>query len=86
MSRRLTKKTMSLFESIKQIDENGNEYWSAREQWESKIRIALGAKPGEFEARWGELETTMNGIIDVKAFEDACTEAFQPYLDALLGE
>ncbi len=62
------------------------EYWSAREQWESKIRIALGAKPGEFEARWGELETTMNGIIDVKAFEDACTEAFQPYLDALLGE
>ncbi len=59
------------------------EYWAAREQWESKIRIALGAKPGEFDARWGELETTMNGIVDVKAFEDACTAAFQPYLEAL---
>ncbi|MBP3448271.1 MAG: hypothetical protein J6K51_04565 [Clostridia bacterium] len=62
------------------------EFWSAREQWESKIRIALGAKPGEFEDRWAELEASMNSIVDVKAFEDACTEAFQPYLDALLGE
>ena len=59
------------------------EYWAAREQWESKIRIALGAKPGEFEDRWAELEATMNSIVDVKAFEDACTEAFQPYLEAL---
>lgn len=62
------------------------EYWAAREQWESKIRIALGAKPGEFEARWSELESTMNNIVDVDAMEKACTEAFQPYLEALLGE
>ena len=33
MSRRLTKKTMSLFESIKHIDENGNEYWTSRNLW-----------------------------------------------------
>ena len=59
------------------------EYWSAREQWESKIRIALGAKPGEFEDRWSELEASMNSIVDVEAFENACTEAFQPYLEAL---
>ena len=59
------------------------EFWATREQWESKIRIALGAKPGEFDDRWNELEATINSIIDVKAFEDACTEAFQPYLEAL---
>ncbi len=59
------------------------EYWSAREQWEAKIRIALGAKPGEFDQRWKELEESMNSIIDVKAFEDACTEAFQPYLESM---
>lgn len=33
MSRRLTKKTMSLFESIKHIDENGIEYWTSRALW-----------------------------------------------------
>ena len=33
MSTRLTKKTMSLFESIKHIDQNGNEYWTARTLW-----------------------------------------------------
>ena len=33
MSRRLTKKTMSLFESIKHIDENGIEYWTSRRLW-----------------------------------------------------
>lgn len=30
MSKRLTKKTMSLFESIKHFDENGIEYWTSR--------------------------------------------------------
>lgn len=33
MSKRLTKKTMSLFESIKHFDENGVEYWTARSLW-----------------------------------------------------
>lgn len=33
MSTRLTKKTMSLFESIKHIDENGIEYWTSRALW-----------------------------------------------------
>lgn len=33
MSKRLTKKTMSLFESIKYIDENGIEYWTSRSLW-----------------------------------------------------
>lgn len=33
MSKRLTKKTMSLFESIKHIDENGIEYWTSRSLW-----------------------------------------------------
>ena len=33
MSRRLTKKTMSLFKSIKHIDENGIEYWTSRNLW-----------------------------------------------------
>lgn len=33
MSKRLTKKTMSLFESIKHIDENGTEYWTSRSLW-----------------------------------------------------
>ncbi|MBR4074681.1 MAG: hypothetical protein IKK22_04610, partial [Firmicutes bacterium] len=59
------------------------EYWSTREQWEAKIRIALGAKPGEFDARWSELEATMAGIVDIQAFEDACTAAATPYMEAL---
>lgn len=33
MSTKLTKKTVSLFESIKKIDENGNEYWTSRSLW-----------------------------------------------------
>ena len=33
MSTRLTKKTMSLFESIKHIDEDGVEYWTSRSLW-----------------------------------------------------
>ena len=33
MSTRLTKKTMSLFESIKHIDKNGIEYWTSRSLW-----------------------------------------------------
>ncbi|MBE7019160.1 MAG: hypothetical protein E7413_04720 [Ruminococcaceae bacterium] len=59
------------------------EYWSTREQWESKTRIALGAKPGEFEARWAELEETMKGIVDIEAMEDACTKAATPYMEDL---
>ncbi len=33
MSGKLTKKTMTLFESIKHIDENGVEYWTSRSLW-----------------------------------------------------
>lgn len=33
MKKRLTKKAISIFESIKQIDENGTEYWSSRDIW-----------------------------------------------------
>jgi len=33
MTRRLTKRTVSLFESIKHVDETGNEYWTSRALW-----------------------------------------------------
>lgn len=33
MSTKLTKNAVSLFESIKKIDENGNEYWTSRSLW-----------------------------------------------------
>lgn len=33
MSTRLTKKTMSLFESIKHVDKNNIEYWTSRTLW-----------------------------------------------------
>lgn len=33
MSTKLTKYAVSLFESIKKIDENGNEYWTSRSLW-----------------------------------------------------
>ena len=33
MSKKLTKKTMTLFESIKHVDENGVEYWTSRSLW-----------------------------------------------------
>ena len=33
MSNRLTKRTITLFESIKHVDESGNEYWTSRAMW-----------------------------------------------------
>lgn len=33
MTNRLTKRTMSLFESIKHVDNAGNEYWTSRALW-----------------------------------------------------
>ena len=33
MGKKLTKKTMTLFESIKHLDENGVEYWTSRSLW-----------------------------------------------------
>ncbi|MDE7166389.1 MAG: DNA damage-inducible protein D [Bacteroidaceae bacterium] len=33
MAKKLTKRTISLFESIKNIDEYGNEYWTSRTMW-----------------------------------------------------
>ena len=33
MGKKLTKKTMTLFESIKHVDENGVEYWTSRSLW-----------------------------------------------------
>lgn len=33
MTNRLTKRTMSLFESIKHTDASGNEYWTSRAMW-----------------------------------------------------
>ncbi len=33
MAKRLTRRTISLFESIKHIDEFGNEYWTSRTMW-----------------------------------------------------
>ena len=33
MAKRLTKRAMSLFESIKHVDEAGNEYWTSRAMW-----------------------------------------------------
>lgn len=33
MEKKLTKKTMTLFESIKHVDENGVEYWTSRSLW-----------------------------------------------------
>lgn len=33
MGNKLTKKTMTLFESIKHVDENGVEYWTSRSLW-----------------------------------------------------
>ena len=33
MSNRLTKRTITLFESITHVDESGNEYWRSRAMW-----------------------------------------------------
>ena len=33
MATRLTKRTMSLFESIKHVDDFGNDYWTSRTMW-----------------------------------------------------
>ena len=33
MSKRLTKRTITLFESIKSLDDFGNEYWTSRAMW-----------------------------------------------------
>ena len=59
------------------------EYWSKRETWEKKVMSALAADPGDFEAKWAELERTMNSIINVDDFEAACTAAIKPEIDKI---
>lgn len=56
------------------------DFWGSRDQWESKIKIAIAAQPDEFDKKWEEMIDTVNEIIDVKAFEEKTTKAVKEYL------
>lgn len=50
-------------------------YWGAREQWESKFKIAFSADSDEqFEVKWQEAVDLLNEIVDVNTLEKKMTE------------
>ena len=61
-------------------------YWGARGQWDTAIKTALAAKPGEFDKKWDEMLKILNSVVDVKAMEDAMTEVALPLYEKMAAE
>ena len=50
-------------------------YWSSREQWENKFKIAFTAESdSEFDTKWNSAITELNRIVDIKTMEDKMTK------------
>lgn len=49
-------------------------YWGAREQWETAVKKAFAAAPGEFDKKWEEAMNILNGIVDVEKMEEEMTK------------
>lgn len=61
-------------------------YWGARGQWDTAIKTALAAKPGEFDKKWDEMLKILNSVVDVKAMEDAMTEVALPLYEKMVAD
>lgn len=58
------------------------EYWSAREQWENKFKIAFTAESeAEFDKKWDAAIADLNKIVNIKDLEDAMTKVAKEYVD-----
>lgn len=53
-------------------------FWSEREQWESKFKIALAASKDEFDSKWDGAIESLNAIVEIEALENAMTEVAKP--------
>jgi len=59
-------------------------FWSEREQWESKFKIAMASDSMEmFEQKWQDAIDELNRIVDVEALEKAMTEIARPLAEEL---
>ena len=54
-------------------------YWARREEWETAAKKAFAAPEGQFEAKWEEMKSVVNGIVDVSAMEKAMTDIALDY-------
>lgn len=55
-------------------------YWSARDQWESKFKIAFTAKSDEdFDKKWQSAVEELNNIVDISTLEKKMTGAAKDY-------
>ena len=50
-------------------------YWSERERWERKFKLALAANPENFDAEWQDAVDYLNGITDIEEMAKKMTEA-----------
>ncbi len=54
-------------------------FWSEREQWESKFKIAMASDSMEmFEQKWQDAIDELNRIVDIEVLENAMTEIARP--------
>lgn len=53
-------------------------YWSEREQWEVKFKIALAAGTDEFDNVWQKAIDNLNTVVDIDQLEKKMTEVAKP--------
>ncbi len=58
-------------------------FWSEREQWEAKFKIALATTEEQFDSKWEEAINELNRTVDIDAMEKAMTEVAKPLADAI---
>ncbi len=54
------------------------EFWGARDQWESKFRMALAADKNDFDSKWSDAVDNLNDIVKIEDLEEAMTKIAKP--------
>ena len=60
------------------------DFWSTRERWENKFKIAMAASSAEeFEEKWDSAITDLNNIVSIDNLEKAMTEVAKPLAEEI---
>lgn len=60
------------------------DFWSTRERWENKFKIAMAASSTEeFEEKWDSAITDLNNIVSIDNLEKAMTEVAKPLAEEI---